>query len=85
MNNRHLPQYGVRMYDVELLAEPIETSFIGITGLRSTVECATRCSNNKTCNVFTLSKVSYQCKLYTYLNTCDGYISSPDRNIFVLL
>ena len=44
------------MYDVELFAEPIETSFIGTTGLRFKVECATRCSNNDTCNVFTLSK-----------------------------
>jgi len=30
------------MYDVELLAEPIETSLIGITVLRFKVECATR-------------------------------------------
>jgi len=73
------------MNDVTLLETPLETISIEINGLRAAAKCATLCSNNDLCRVFSMSTDSHQCQLYTYLNTCYGYTSAPNSILFARL
>lgn len=81
LKDPHKAVYEVLRNDVALLATPLETISMEINA----IQCATLCSENDPCSVFSISTDSYQCQLYTYRNTCDGYTSTPNSILYARL